>query len=443
MNGVPIQYPDLPSLSVPSQLLGEDLKSFGRGSRSVIRTVPSSSGSVGPSSSMMYNLPMDSLGFIKPHSMSLSFRCTATVTGALNAAWAFAGSNKTVALGDVTHGSGGASSLISRINISIGGQTLSYSQYNHYRNALMPHVLSKEYFENDLRQLEYAGVVKDCTTDVADNKVVFVTIPLWLPIFNSKSAFPQLLVNSPINIEIVTASVVEAFTCVTANITNYTIDNASLSYESIVVPYSYKEALLASKVGKSYNMHIDDWMAVGGQSFSASSRYNIGAGLSSLKSILFTAQLVADQTITGVKKYVNNGLVSCQFYVNNQQVSPPNLTDDSVIYNEMQRALGVSYDSNATSNLLALANGVGTNLRNSFTTHNFLAACSTQIFNDWGYSSTGIPADQVSVEIVTGTPADTQFQASTAAANAVLYVFLMHDSTLSIDVSTGQVMLRK
>ena len=443
MNGVPINYADLPSLSVPSQLLGEDLKSFGKGARSVIRTVPSSSGSVGPSSSMLFNLPQDSLGYIKPNSMSLTFKCTVTVTGAGGACWAFAGSNKVVALNDVTHGSGGASSLISRANISIGGQTLSYAQYNHYRNSLLPHVLSKEYFENDLRQLEYAGVVKNCTTDVDDNKVVFVTLPLWLPIFNSKSAFPQLLVNSPINIELVTTSVIEAFTCVTASITNFTIDSASISYESIVVPYSYKEALLASKAGKSYNMHINDWMAIGPQNMSGSARYNIGAGLSSLKSILFTSQLVADQAITGVKKYVSNGLLSCAFYVNNQQVSPPGLTDDSQIYDEMQRSLGVTYDSNATSNMLSLANAVGKNLRNTYTTHNFLSGCSTQVFNDWGYASTGIPADQVSLEVVAGTPTDTQFQEATAVGNASLYVFLLHDSTLSIDVSTGMCMLRK
>jgi hypothetical protein len=36
MNGVPINYADLPSLSVPSQLLGEDLKSFGKGARSLL-----------------------------------------------------------------------------------------------------------------------------------------------------------------------------------------------------------------------------------------------------------------------------------------------------------------------------------------------------------------------------------------------------------------------
>jgi hypothetical protein len=443
MNGVPINYADLPSLSVPSQLLGEDLKSFGRGARSVIRTVPSSSGSVGASSSMLFNLPQDSLGFIKPNSMSLSFKCTVTMTGATNACWAFAGSNKAVVYDDVNHGGGGASSLISRVNISIGGQTLSYAQYQHYRNAILPHVLSKEYFENDLRQLEYAGVVKNCSSNVEDNKVVFVTLPLWLPLFNSKSAFPQLLVNSPITIEIVTTSVVEAFTSVVASIANFTIDNASLTYESIVVPYSYKEALLASKSGKSYNMHINDWMAVGGQNMSASSRYNIGAGLSSLKSILFTAQLVADQGITGVKKYCSNGLLSCAFYVNNQQVSPPSLTDDSQIYDEMQRALGVTYDSNATSNMLSVINPVGKGLRNSYTTHNFLAGCSTQIFNDWGFQNTGIPADQVSLEVVCGTPTDTQFQEATAVGNASLYVFLLHDSTLSIDVSTGQCMLRK
>ena len=184
-------------------------------------------------------------------------------------------------------------------------------------------------------------------------------------------------------------------------------------------------------------------MAIGPQNMSGSARYNIGAGLSSLKSILFTSQLVADQAITGVKKYVSNGLLSCAFYVNNQQVSPPGLTDDSQVYDEMQRSLGVTYDSNATSNMLSVANAVGKNLRNTFTTHNFLSGCSTQVFNDWGYASTGIPADQVSLEVVAGTPTDVQFQEATAVGNASLYVFLLHDSTLSIDVSTGMCMLRK
>jgi hypothetical protein len=441
MNGVPINYADLPSLSVPSQLLGEDLKSFGKGARSIIRTVPSSSGSVGPSSSMLFNLPQDSLGFIKPNSMSLTFRLTLAVATGGTVGSAFAGSNVAPALATVSHGGGGASSLISRANIQIGGQTLSYAQYNHYRNAVLPHVLSKEYFENDLRQLEYAGVTKALA--VAGDLVLFCTVPLWLPIFNSKSAFPQLLVNSPITIELVTTSIIEAFTAVVTAATNFTIDNASLSYESIVVPYSYKEALLASKAGKSYNMHINDWMAIGPQNMSGSARYNIGAGLSSLKSILFTSQLQADQVATGVKKYVSNGLLQCSFYVNNQQVSPAGLTDDAQIYDEMQRALGVTYDSNATSNMLSVANATTKGLRNTYTTHNFLAGCSTQVFNDWGYASTGIPADQVSVEVVAGTPSAYQFQEATAVANASLYVFMLHDSTLSIDVSTGQCMLRK
>jgi hypothetical protein len=441
MNGVPINYADLPSLSVPSQLLGEDLKSFGKGARSIIRTVPSSSGSVGPSSSMLFNLPQDSLGFIKPNSMSLTFRLTLAVAHGNTVGSAFAGSNVAPALATVSHGGGGASSLISRANIQIGGQTLSYAQYNHYRNAVLPHVLSKEYFENDLRQLEYAGVTKAIAA-AADN-VLFCTVPLWLPIFNSKSAFPQLLVNSPITIELVTTSIIDAFTAVVTAATNFTIDNASLSYESIVVPYSYKEALLASKSGKSYNMHINDWMAIGPQNMSGSARYNIGAGLSSLKSILFTSQLQADQVATGVKKYVSNGLLQCSFYVNNQQVSPAGLTDDAQIYDEMQRALGVTYDSNATSNMLSVVNATAKGLRNTYTSHNFLAGCSTQVFNDWGYASTGIPADQVSVEVVAGTPSAYQFQEATGVANASLYVFLLHDSTLSIDVSTGQCMLRK
>jgi hypothetical protein len=94
--------------------------------------------------------------------------------------------------------------------------------------------------------------------------------------------------------------------------------------------------------------------------------------------------------------------------------------------------LGVTYDSNATSNMLSVANAVGKNLRNTYTTHNFLSGCSTQVFNDWGYASTGIPADQVSLEVVAGTPTDVQFQEATAVANASLYVFLLHDSTFQL-----------
>jgi hypothetical protein len=105
--------------------------------------------------------------------------------------------------------------------------------------------------------------------------------------------------------------------------------------------------------------------------------------------------------------------------------------------------LGVTYDSNATSNMLSVVKPVDKNLRNSYTTHNFLAGCSTQVFNDWGFQNTGIPADQVSLEVVAGTPTDVQFQEATAVANASLYVFLLHDSTLSIDISSGQCMLRK
>ena len=109
----------------------------------------------------------------------------------------------------------------------------------------------------------------------------------------------------------------------------------------------------------------------------------------------------------------------------------------------MNRALQRINDFNVVSYLTNVANGVGTNLRNSYCSHNFLAGCSTAVFSDWGYSNTGIDGQQVTLDLTMGTPLDTHWQAATAVAASNLYMFFLYDSVISINVADGTVNVRK
>ena len=58
----PQDYPSLPSVSIPSALLGDDLKSF-RGGRTTVRNLPASSGSAtAPNSSILFSIPAEPYG---------------------------------------------------------------------------------------------------------------------------------------------------------------------------------------------------------------------------------------------------------------------------------------------------------------------------------------------------------------------------------------------
>lgn len=58
----PQDYPALPSVSIPSALVGDDLKSF-RGGKSTTRQLMAASGSsTAPSSSILFNIPAEPYG---------------------------------------------------------------------------------------------------------------------------------------------------------------------------------------------------------------------------------------------------------------------------------------------------------------------------------------------------------------------------------------------
>ena len=449
--GIPLSYAELQNnLAIPSQMVGDELKSFSKSARSNVRSVPTSSGSVGAASNILFNIPTGGYDYIKSNSMYL--KCDITInslhsTNASASSTFFAGQSNSA-----TTNLGGASSIINRINCLIGGTSLSYPNYQHFRNAVLPHVVSNQFISNDLRQLEYAGValVGNSTASTATvpstlSNVVSVAIPLFIPPFCSNQAFPSLLLQTPISIEILTENVKSAFYSIESEVTDYSVSSASLVYETITVSSEFKQALLQSKAGQMYNIKLNDWMSVGPTASQNPLIYQIGCGLSSLRSVLWTYQLAADLTATTgkPKKYASNGLTDYKVHVNNLQISVNNPDNDAVAYAELNRALSKINDYNITSSFNVETNTNTSGLRNTYTSHNFLAGASCDVFSDYGYDQTGIPASTVTLELTSSNPSARKWQANTAHDSANLYVFMMHDSLLSVDVSSGVVMVRK
>ena len=441
-SGIPILYAQPESLSVPFSVLGDDLKSF-KGARSVVRSVPASSGSAGANSTVLFNLPTGGYSFIKSNSMFLRGSVVVSQTHAAaagadpDAEWGFAGQ------GSSDSGNfGGASSMINRISVGMGGQTLTWGNYGTFRNSVLTHVTSAEYFTTDLRQSEYAGVMKKNTTDNVANRTIHFAIPLWIPCFCSSQNFPALLLNSPISVEILTESVNKAFYAIRNAVTDYQLSNLSLVYETLDVSREFKDAMLASKAGGFYSMHLNNYLSVGPNASTSSMRMQIGVGFSSLKSILFTEALTNPTSLQG-KVYSSNGLLNYTIHQDNYPVSVPNVTDDAVAFLEVNRALQKINDSNVTSSIQMIANSNTTGLRSSYSRYNFLAGASTQVISDYNYSSQGTECSSVTLEIEHGTPDAVRWQDATAhSTNYSVHTFLLHDSILSVNVSDSTVQVR-
>lgn len=439
--GIPLSYPELQNnLAIPSMMVGDDLKIF-KGARSSVRSIPTSSGVVGPSAQQQFSIPVGGLEYIKPNSVSLNTKVTITgklASGQTVGSLLFSGYST-----DLAGHCGGASSLINRVNVLMGATSQSYNNYNHMRNSVLPHVIGSEYITKDLREQEFAGVQIDTSNSLtagsAFSFVLNVSIPLFLPCFNSSQAFPALLMKSPITVDILTESVANAFRSVNNENLTYTLTDSVLVYEAISVSPEFKQALLQSKSGQMYTIKLNNCMSIGPTASQATMNYQIGAGLSSLRAVCWTEFYENRYTFNGLKNY--------RVFVDNLQISINNPNNSAIAYTELNRALSKLNDYNVTSALLNVndaAAGNKTAKRSDYTTHKFLGAASCDVFSDYGYASTGINSSTVTLFLEhanASTVADWQV-ADGHQNTATLYVFLLHDSTLSVDISSGEVMIR-
>jgi hypothetical protein len=435
----PVSYPQTMSLSIPSSLQGDSPKTF-PAAKSQIRSIPSSSASVGPSTSMLFQIPTGGLGFIKSNSMYLRFKCTVAQNGAASTSYSFGSQGNTSA-----YDWGSASMLINRINLQLGSTNVSYANYNHFKHSLLPHCINGQWIATDDRILESAGVTRVNTDSTADSKVSVHAVPLFIPLFCSEQHFPALLMNGGITLEILTESINQAFYAVTTAITGYSLSEISLVYEEIQVSPEFKSALISSKAGESYNMAVNDYWSVGPTSADQSTRYQIGCGLSSLKAVLWTEQLqTAVANTTTAKRYTHNGLLDYTISVNGEPVSVVNANNQCVAFSEMNRALQRFNDSQYNSFIEPdTANTSGTQDISFYPTVSFLGGANCMSVSDWGYSFVGRQATNVTVELNHGTPNGVNWGNTTAYAAANLFIFLMHDSVYSLDIASGVITQRK
>lgn len=430
-------------LAVPSALESDPGFVF-TGARSTIKYIPASTGnSIGPSASTLFMIPQTSYGFIKPCSMYLRARITLSgSSGAANALWAFAGQNGTQAISNAvavsaSGGYGGASSVINRLTVTFpGGIQCSYPQYNTWRNSILPHALSREYFLTDLAELESASVVRLSTAvpSTSNSVTAWVCIPLDLPCFNAAQAFPLCLLSGGIQIELQSETLPLSFMTqgFAVDPTSYSISDMALIYDELVVSPAFKAALDAKKATSGFSLALNDRLYMGAISGAASSRTNFGIGLNSLKSIVGTIQLTGDQVLTQPKRFMSNGLNYWNLYLNGQQMTPSNLDNDSMVFAELQRSLQMLNDSNITSALDKATTVSDSTLRNGYCTGQFAFGASVAAYNDRTFSLSGVAADQVQVELnFTGATAE-KWQFVAAPASSQVYLWALHDTLLKI-----------
>lgn len=421
-----------------------------RGSRSVLRHLNSSTGATtGPSSSVLFSLPQEPLGYLVPQSIVLRAQLSVVQAGALNATWAFAGNNGTTqAAAIVDGGCGSASALIQRVTVNLpSGVQCSYPNYSHWVHGILPHAQTAEYWARDQRHFAHAGVVRSNAAANTDaSKTAWISIPLDLPCLNSATALPMMLFNSGISIEILTNSITEAFQTTVAGITGYTLSNISLTYQTLQVSPEFKAALVQSVAENGYNCVFRDRMSMGQIGVAAGSvRLNLGVSLSSMTAVLGTFTRAANWGVdTSIaRKYDTNGMVAYNVFVNGQQISPPTLTNDASVYQELQRALGRLSDPGVTSALRAIVNTESSAVRNNYCSHQFAFGLSTRSYDDANMALTGIPCDNLQIEaILSGVDDEVAFPGMDTAAAGALHLWITHDSVLTI-AADGSCSLRK
>lgn len=456
-----------PQLGVPAMLNSDPLLQF-KGARSVVKSIPASTGSaVGPGTAVQFQIPMSTNGYIKPNSMYIRFRCDVTLdnsaVGASGAWWMFAGQNRSlnpVATTTVSgQGSGGAGSVIDRATVTFpGGVTMSYNNYSHFRNAIVgPHCLSPDFIDNDLRELEHAGCIRNAAYDAdaaanARSKAGYFCHPLDLPVFNSASAVPLLLLTGGITIEILTSSTNYAFwsgnTVAAPPVTSYALSEMSLVYEEIVVSPEFKTELIRFTQERPYSIGIADRTPLGIFDGTSSIRINVGVGLSSVKAVV-AAQQYPILGVADGKFYPVNGMNRWNLYINGQQVTTPNLDNEVAVYAEFQRSLARLFDHRLVSNLSPNATSQGSTARNSYARGSFAFGASTAVYDDAAFALSGVPVDQIAVEIeryASGTQDRVKWGVNDATDDVVsgtsLYLWALHDSVLTI-LPDGTVSIRK
>jgi hypothetical protein len=327
-----------------------------------------------------------------------------------------------------------ASALINRITVQIGSQTINQiNRYDYLHEILLTHATNRNYYEQDSLLLQYTTAPNSlCVSGSAPNSVD-VVIPLIVPLFNNEKSFPLFLLNAPINIQIDLNQTKDVIFGNTGDFsTGYTVSNANLVFDTLQVSSEYVNAIKAEMMkGNLYQLNMHDYSTMTTQSVAAFN-YMIGANYSSLRGVLYT-QVPSTTATTGLVLFQKNNQTNCRLYLDGRQINNFDLSADSQIYAEFQRALGNMFDVQLTSYLAPEITGSSITppltARGYYTSRSFVAGISTNRVSDY-MAMTGSPCQNINLVV----------NSDGGAFN--FYIVLLVDEILTID-AMGQVMLVK
>ena len=435
---------------IPSSLLP------GKQSRMVpcttsLKSVRTGSAAATPSSTSLFQINTGAgAGYLKPNSVYLTGQLVLSipVVGAAPS-WRFSGPQQSGAVGGVGLGDNtgvhSASSMISRVTVSNGSQQLSQIQsYNVYHDILTAHAASTTYTAIDGSIYEFAGVVRSLTAAgaTANELTMFFAIPLLSPVWSGDQSVPLYLLNSPLTVEVLTNSIADAFVTNNAAITNYTLNNLQICYEEIQVSADLKNAVMERlRQGQVWRQFMNQVYVIN-TSAESGNAFNIGLGVSSLKGIVWADRQPSAGRVSAFAQtgdLILNGFSNCRFNVDGRNINQFDLTDDTKVYSELNRALATMHDSNHTS---LMTKNYGPAIGNSpwydFNLNRFAVGCSTNAVNDYSVGFSGCPCQMATIQHFNNSVASIpQFPYVPEAfiAGAQRIYALLYDELLTIDAN--------
>jgi hypothetical protein len=338
-----------------------------------------------------------------------------------------------------------ASSLIARLTVANGAQQISQlTNYNVWHDLLLTHATSSDYVNNDSSVYEYTGHVKTLSVanpiDATEGTLNFC-IPIMSPIFCGQQSVPLFLLNSPLSLEILFNSLSDALVAgANTTINNYTISNAELVYEEIVVSPELKQSIMAKLQGGAvWKQFLDSVYSINTVAEN-SNTYNIGVGSNSVKAVIGVDRVTAGSVgllPLQIGNFALNGFENVRVQYDGKLINNFDINTDATAYAELNRSLHSMFDSNITSCLAKRpAVPVGAGPATDLVISKFAWGVSSQAVNDSSIGFSGMPAQMLTIQHFNNGGANRtafQYVSEGFVANRQRLYFILYDELLTID----------
>lgn len=329
---------------------------------------------------------------------------------------------------------GSWASLINRITVSCGSNVIE--QINNYglvhHESILLHASSSGYFQNDMKLLECGLNSLDAAngstqfawannTAANQTRTAVLTIPLFLGSLNNPQEnknFPLGLLTGGVQVLIDLNSFgnAAAITGTAGIATDYTVSQASLSYEAVKVSSEYMNALRASlaQQGQLFQMPFVSSLCMNVAS-SAVLDVVYGLGLNSMKAVLFTQKPGA----AGAKANKYNAARVLRVYADGKLQNNYNVSDLTTYYAELNKSLGNLASRSSTSGPVDMI----THYHDQY----FYGGCAFNKFTESSLAMTGTQCQQLQFHLE-----------STPTAGDNTFILIFYDAVLSVSPMSGE-----